>query len=125
ATRARRERGPGDAGAGGRGAGVGGDGPRGPPAAGRVAGRGGLMVLCWTEAGADVGFGHLSRVIALLEALEERREACRVALPADPTALAWLRMAGARSPILLPVTGPPLPHVLDAASEARAVVIDV
>jgi spore coat polysaccharide biosynthesis predicted glycosyltransferase SpsG len=83
------------------------------------------MILCWTEAGPAVGFGHLSRTIALLEALEERRETCRVALPADPTALAWLRVAGARHPIVLPTTGPVLPEVLDAASEARAVVVDV
>ena len=83
------------------------------------------MILCWTEASPAIGFGHLSRTIALLEALEERRETCRVALPADPTALAWLRTAGARHPIVLPTSGPVLPEVLDAAREARAVVVDV
>jgi spore coat polysaccharide biosynthesis predicted glycosyltransferase SpsG len=83
------------------------------------------MVLCWTEAGPRVGFGHLSRVLALVEALEERGIACRVALPPDPTALAWLRIAGARAPIVLADEGPALPQVLDAAREAAAVIVDV
>jgi spore coat polysaccharide biosynthesis predicted glycosyltransferase SpsG len=83
------------------------------------------MILCWVDAGPTFGLGHLARALALGEALTARGAAWRVALVPDPTALAWLRAAGARRPIALPERGPALAHVLDAARGAAAVVVDV
>jgi UDP-2,4-diacetamido-2,4,6-trideoxy-beta-L-altropyranose hydrolase len=83
------------------------------------------MVLCWVDAGPAYGLGHLARVLALGEALAARGAAWRAALVGDPTALGWLRAAGARRPIVLPERGPALAHVLEAARDAAAVVVDV
>jgi spore coat polysaccharide biosynthesis predicted glycosyltransferase SpsG len=84
-----------------------------------------MAVLCWVDAGPAAGLGHVSRGLALAEALAERGLACRFALPRDPTALTWLRAARAHHALVLPERQPALPHVLAAAAEAAALVVDV
>jgi spore coat polysaccharide biosynthesis protein SpsF len=81
------------------------------------------VILCWVDAGPAFGLGHVSRILALAEALAERGAGCRFALAPDPTALAWL--AAARMPPPLRLAEPALAHVLAAARGARAVVVDV
>jgi len=83
------------------------------------------MVLCWVDAGLAFGLGHVSRGLALAEALAARGLPCRFVLPPDPTALAWLQAAGFRAPLVLAEREPALPHVLAAAEGAAAVVVDV
>ena len=83
------------------------------------------MVLCWVDAGLSVGLGPVSRGLALAEALAGYGLTCRLALAPDPTALAWLRLAGARPPVLLPEDEPALPRVLAAATRAAAVIVDL
>ncbi len=83
------------------------------------------MVLCWVDAGPTFGLGHVSRGLAIAEALRERGITCRFALAPDATALAWLKVAGMRPPVLLADGEPALPHVLAAAAQAAAVVVDV
>ena len=84
-----------------------------------------MAVLCWMDAGPGVGLGHVSRTIALVEALGERGLTSRCILPDDPTARAWLRMLNLRVTGMLPEGEPPLPHVLAAAGGADAIVVDV
>jgi spore coat polysaccharide biosynthesis predicted glycosyltransferase SpsG len=84
-----------------------------------------MSILCWVDAGPAFGLGHVSRGLALAEALGERGRSCRFALPDDPTALGWLRAARARQPLVLADREPPLPAVLAAAAHADAVVVDV
>ncbi len=84
-----------------------------------------MTVLCWVDAGPAFGLGHVSRTLALAEALGERGLACRFALAEDPTARAWLRVGGARIAAVLPRDEPALPHVLTAAAGVDAVVVDV
>jgi spore coat polysaccharide biosynthesis protein SpsF len=81
-------------------------------------------VLCWVDAGPAFGLGHVSRTLALAEALAERSTLCRFALAPDPTALAWIAAAGMPAPLLLP-DETPLPAVLAAAREVDAVIVDV
>ncbi len=83
------------------------------------------MMLCWVDAGPAFGLGHVSRTLALAEALAAHGAPCRMALPPDPTALAWIAASGLPRPIVLPESDPPLPHVLAAAAGATAVVVDV
>ena len=83
------------------------------------------MVLCWVDAGLRVGLGPVSRGLALAEALAGYGLPCRLALSPDPTALAWLRLAGARPPVLLPDDEPALPRLLAAAARAVAVIVDL
>ena len=83
------------------------------------------MVLCWVDAGLSVGLGPVSRGLALAEALAAYGLPCRMALSPDPTALAWLRLAGARPPVLLPDDEPALPRLLAAAARAVAVIVDL
>ena len=83
------------------------------------------MVVCWVDAGRRVGLGPVSRGLALAEALAAYGLPCRMALSPDPTALAWLRLAGARPPVLLPDDEPALPRLLAAAARAAAVIVDL
>src|SRR2546427_12994019 len=83
------------------------------------------MVLCWVDAGPAFGLGHLSRALALAEALAEQGLACRLALPEDATAHAWVRAMGGRVATVLPEGRPALPYVFEAARGAAAVIIDV
>jgi len=82
-------------------------------------------VLCWADAGPTLGLGHLSRAMALGEALAERGLACRFVLPEDATARTWLEAAGGRIAAVLADAEPALPRVLAAAAGADAVVVDV
>jgi len=82
-------------------------------------------VLCWVDAGPAFGLGHVSRGLALAEALGERGLGCRFAVPEDPTARAWLESAGGRIAAILGESEPALPRVLAAAAGADAVVVDV
>jgi len=82
------------------------------------------MILLWTDAGPDVGLGHVSRGLALADELARRGAPCRFALPADVTAREWLRSAGHVDSIMLPGDAA-LPAVLAAARDAAAVVADV
>lgn len=84
-----------------------------------------MRVLCWVEAGPVAGLGHVSRALALAEALAERGVECRIALSPDATALGWLRSTGTSRPIVLPEGEPVFPHVLAASARAAAVVADV
>src|SRR5262249_43961813 len=127
---ARRRGGTGDARARRRASRGGGGGPHRErrPGRRRARGGGGLMtrtILCWVDAGAAVGLGHLSRTLALAEAATAHGFTCRFALPPDPTALRWLGAAGMPPPILLPERGAVLPQVLAAAASADAVIVDV
>ena len=83
------------------------------------------MVLCWVDAGLSVGLGPVSRGLALAEALAGYGLPCRLALAPDTTALAWLRLAGARPPVLLPEDEPALPRLLAAAGRVAAVIVDL
>jgi len=83
------------------------------------------MILCWVDAGPAFGLGHVSRTLALAEALAAEGKTCRLAVAPDPTALAWIAASGLPRPIVLPESDPPLPHVLAAAEGATAVVVDV
>jgi len=83
------------------------------------------MILLWTDAGPDVGLGHVSRGLALAAELARRGAPCRFALPADPTALEWLLAAGHADPIVLDPAAPALPAVLAAADGAAAVIADL
>src|SRR5205823_89128 len=108
---ARRRRGPRHAGAGGRGARRRAARPcrphRAAPGVDRTFGgsrMGGSVtrsVLCWVDAGPVFGLGHVSRALALAEALSARGVVCHFVLSADATALAWLAAAGMPPPILL------------------------
>ena len=82
-------------------------------------------VLCWVDAGPSVGLGHVSRGLALSEALADCGLACRFALPEDTTARAWLESAGGRIAAILSDSEPALPRVLAAAAGADAVIVDV
>jgi spore coat polysaccharide biosynthesis predicted glycosyltransferase SpsG len=84
-----------------------------------------VTVLFWVDAGRDVGLGHVSRGLAVAEALGARGVRVRFVVPADPVALEALRAAGHPSPVVLPPGAPPRPFVLAAAAGAAAVVIDV
>src|SRR5262245_37031272 len=84
-----------------------------------------MAVLCWVDAGPGVGLGHVSRALALAEALDERGLGCRFALPEDATARVWLRTVGAKVAAVLPDGQPALPHVLAAMGGADAIVVDV
>jgi len=83
------------------------------------------MILLWTDAGPDVGLGHVSRGLALAAELARRGAPCRFALPADPTALEWLLAAGHTDPIVLAPDAPALPQVLAAADGTAAVIADL
>ncbi len=84
-----------------------------------------MRVLVWVDAGPALGLGHLSRCLALAEALGERGVRCRFALAPDATALGWLRAAGQRDVLALPDPERALADVLQAVRDADAVVVDV
>jgi len=79
----------------------------------------------WVETGFSFGLGHLSRGLAVAEALASQGVSYRFAMAPDATALAWLRAAGQREPFVLADHEHPLPDVLAAAVEADVVVADV
>jgi UDP-2,4-diacetamido-2,4,6-trideoxy-beta-L-altropyranose hydrolase len=84
-----------------------------------------VKVLLWVDAGPALGLGHLSRCLALAEALGGRGARCRFALAPDATALGWLRAAGQRDVLALPDPERALADVLQAVRDADAVVVDV
>ncbi len=84
-----------------------------------------MKVLVWVDAGPALGLGHLSRCLALAEALGARGARCRFAMAPDATALGWLRAAGQRDVLALPDPDRALPDVLQAVRDADAVVVDV
>jgi spore coat polysaccharide biosynthesis protein SpsF len=84
-----------------------------------------VTIVLWVDAGPGVGLGHVSRGLALAAALEKRGVRVRFVLPADPTALEWLRAAGHRNAVMLDPTLAVLPQVSDVAADAAAVVVDV
>ncbi len=90
-----------------------------------VTGPSARTVLCWVDAGPAFGLGHVSRTLALAEALAAHGITCRFALPDDPTARAWLEAAGMLAPLVLPDREPALPHVLPATARVDAVIVDV
>lgn len=83
------------------------------------------MILCWVDAGPAFGLGHVSRTLALAEALAARGHACRFALVPDATASTWLASAGMPPALPLASDGSSLPQVLEAARTAQAVIVDV
>jgi len=84
-----------------------------------------MTVVFWVDAGPTFGLGHVSRGLALAEALGARGVACRFVLEADPTALAWIAAAKLPAPLVVPPREPALPRVLAAVVNADAVVVDV
>ncbi len=84
-----------------------------------------MRVLVWVDAGPALGLGHLSRGMALAEALNARGARCRFAIAPDATALGWLRAAGQRDVLALPDPERALADVLAAVRDADVVVIDV
>ncbi len=83
-----------------------------------------MTVLLWVDAGASVGLGHVSRGLALADALREHGVACRFALAPEPTALAWLRADGQRDVVELQGSDA-LAQVLGLAAGVDAVIVDV
>lgn len=84
-----------------------------------------MRVLVWVDAGPALGLGHLSRCLALADALGARGARCRFALAPDAMALGWLRAAGQRDVLALPDPERALADVLQAVRDADAVVVDV